>query len=136
MIWMEGTWREIVNPPRTRSKAWAMDSHGKLKIKLQYKEMNYFEEDVVTIHFSKDYNTEMASLRELRKIKPDKRYEAQKSEIVRLQSSTKAERTRQGILQTQEAVKAFYRGMEVDCTCFIVDFHRNTFKISFYIGCK
>lgn len=107
-----------------------MDSHGTLKVKLQYKDVFLYKEEVVTIPFSTDYDNEIARLDELKKVKKEKRDDGQNLEIVRLRASTKMERTRQETEQTREAVDAFYRGMEVDRACFVVNFHRNIFKIS------
>lgn len=45
--------------------------------------------------------------------KPEKRTKEQKMEIQRLYASIRTEERRQETLQTQEAVKAFHRGMEV-----------------------
>ena len=59
---------ECKSSPTDTFKAWAMDGHGMLKVKLHTKNMVLLEEEVVTIPFSTDYKNEIASLNELRKV--------------------------------------------------------------------
>ena len=92
------------------------DSNGELRVKLEYDDRILFHEGVVEVPFRADYDNEVDRLKELRSTKPEKRTKEQKAEIEKLYASTKTEGRRQERLQTQEAIKAFHRGMEVRLT--------------------
>jgi hypothetical protein len=79
------------------------------------------------------YEPEKQRLNELKLLKREKRDGAQNLEIAKLTASVKAEEARQEALQTQEGVKAFHRGIQVDYTEFMAHFHRNTSKISWML---
>lgn len=83
-------------------------------MKLEYNQVKLFEVKVTKVSFTDEYGKERTRLEELRKIKLDKRSEEDHLEIECLTKSVKAEEKRQESEQTQEAVNAFHRGMEVD----------------------
>jgi hypothetical protein len=60
----------------------------------------------------------------LKKIKPRNRGEAERLEIEHLLGSIEVEEARQETQQTQQAVEAFYRGMEVKLLRPVTDFQR------------
>lgn len=92
------------------------DSNGELRVKLEYGERILFHEGVMEVPFKAGYDCEVDRLKELRRTKPEKRTKEQKTEIEQLHTSIKTEERRQEKLQTQEAAKAFHRGMEVPLT--------------------
>ena len=120
ITWIKGTWRPIHGDCKSSTgtfKGWAMrDSNGELRVKLEYDDRILFHEGVVEVPFRADYDNEVDRLKELRSTKPEKRTKEQKAEIEKLYASTKTEGRRQERLQTQEAIKAFHRGMEVRLT--------------------
>jgi hypothetical protein len=120
ITWIKGTWRPVHGDCKSSTgtfKGWAMrDSNGELRVKLEYEDRILFHEGVMEVPFKADYDSEVDRLKELRRTKPEKRTKEQKMEIEKLYVSIKTEECRQERLQTQEAVKAFHRGMEVYLT--------------------
>jgi hypothetical protein len=92
-----------------------MEGKDGLKVKLEYKSIKIFEERVERVPFSDNYQSEKDRLTELKDIKPGKKGEEERLEMERLQDSIEAEEIRHETQQTQEAINAFYRGMEVQC---------------------
>jgi hypothetical protein len=90
-----------------------MEGRDGLKVKLEYKTIKIFEENVETVPYSDNYQSEKDRLIELKDIKPGERGEEERLEMERLQDSIEAEEARHETQQTQEAINAFYRGMEV-----------------------